>query len=109
MLRRLQKLDQEIESYVQKEKGIKFEKLTLHIKLDITDDSPGYLTLLDQTLFSLLFNKCLGMGNGYLFLDNVDFFEIEISNTLKGQIKSKLGVFCLLEEREKNHFDIDGI
>lgn len=109
ILRRLQKLNEEIEEYFNSEKGEKYEKLTLHIKLDITDSSSEYLTLLDQTLFSLLFNKCLKMGNGYLFLDKVDFFDIEISNTLKTQIKSKLGVFYLLEEHTKFKNHIDGV
>jgi len=49
------------------------------------------------------------MGNGYLFLDKVDFFDIEISNTLKTQIKSKLGVFYLLEEHTKFKNHIDGV
>lgn len=83
--------------------------MTLHIKLDITDSSKEYLSLLDQTLFSLLVNKCLIMGNGYLFLDKVNYFDIEISNTLKGYIMKESALFQLLLLNSQSEVNIESI
>jgi hypothetical protein len=58
-------------------------KIRLHIKLDITSDSDENISILDQILYQLVFCRCIPMGNGYLFLDQVEGFDFEISNTVK--------------------------
>lgn len=107
LLERLMALDKSMQAF---QRDTIQQEITLHIKLDITDSSEQYLNTLDQILFQLLFNRCISMGNGYLFLDQVNYFEIEISNTVKKQVVENMGVFELLRQGyKKSQILIEGI
>jgi hypothetical protein len=46
------------------------------------------------------------MGNGYLFLDEIEFFQVEVANTLKNHIIHETGVFGLVEEDKNKYISI---
>lgn len=91
---RYQKLARELEDAGNLQQ---YMPITLHLKLDITETNEEYLSSLDQILFGLIFNKCLEMGNGYLFLDNVNSIDIEIANTLNKSITDTLSSLSALK------------
>lgn len=95
---RLQKLQKEMSLHL--DLDLKDCNLTLHIKLDITFGTPEHTACLDQILYQIIFTKCIAVGNGYLFLHNITYFEIEVANTFKDMLREQLSVLKLLTESQ---------
>lgn len=77
-------------------------KITLHIKLDITHGTEDQTAYIDQILFQIIFNKAIAIDNGFLIVDKISNFEIEVSNTFKGMLLQDLSVINIVLKKEKD-------
>lgn len=93
------------------------ERLTLHIKADITCKTQEELDRLDQNLFQVVSAKCIKVQDWYVFFDRFTFFEIEIANTFKDYIirhSAFIKLFhemnrsdCIISQIRENEIQVD--